>query len=222
MSTSTPSAPHARGTSVLSNRFKQGGRALLAPLIRLAMALHLTPNTITVIGLSITIIAATLVAFDILLVGAALLAFGSVLDAVDGGLARAQGTGTPFGAFFDSTLDRSGEAILFIGLGIWLLRTQPDPVLPMLALLIAMAASLLVSYAHARAQGIGLSADVGLAPRTERLILVITGVALAGIGFTAGLIGILVILAILTVVTVAQRIWHVWHLSATSAHIKEN
>jgi CDP-diacylglycerol--glycerol-3-phosphate 3-phosphatidyltransferase len=222
MSTSTPPVPHARGTSVLSNRVKQGGRALLSPLIRLAMALHLTPNTITVIGLAITIVAATLVALDLLLIGAALLTFGSLLDAVDGGLARAQGSGTPFGAFFDSTLDRSGEAIVFIGVGAWLLQHQPDPLLPMLALLVAMAASLLVSYAHARAQGIGLSADVGLAPRTERLVLVITGVALAGLGFTAGLIGVLVILAILTVVTVAQRIWHVWRASAAAVHSKEN
>ena len=217
MSASAPHAPPARGTSVLSNRVKQGGRALLTPLIRLAMALHLTPNTITVIGLSLTIVAATLVAFDVLLIGAALLAFGSVLDAVDGGLARAQGTGTPFGAFFDSTLDRSGEAILFIGVGAWILRTQPDPTLPMVALMIAMAGSLLVSYAHARAQGIGLAAEVGLAPRTERLVLVIAGVALAGLGFTAGLLGVLVILAILTVVTVVQRIAHVWRLSRAGA-----
>ena len=84
----------------------------------------------------------------------------------------------------------------------------------MLALMMAMAGSLLVSYAHARAQGIGLAAEVGLAPRTERLVLVIVGVALAGFGFTAGLIGILVILAILTVITVVQRIWHVWRLSS--------
>jgi CDP-diacylglycerol--glycerol-3-phosphate 3-phosphatidyltransferase len=203
---------------------KQGGRALLAPVIRLAIALHLTPNGITVIGLTITVVAAVLVAFDVLLVGAVILFFGSILDAVDGGLARAQGATTPFGAFFDSTLDRSGEAILFIGVGAWLLRTQPDPLLPTLALMIAMGGSLLVSYAHARAQGIGLAAEVGLAPRTERLVLMILGVALAGFGFTAGLIGVLAILATLTVITVIQRIWHVWRLSraADTVDSKEN
>ena len=79
--------------------------------------------------------------------------------------------------------------------------------------MVAMAGSFLVSYAHARAQGIGLAADVGLTPRTERLILVIVGVALAGFGFTLGLIGILAILAVLTIVTVIQRILHVWRLS---------
>ena len=225
MSASAPHAPRVRsGGSVLPPWVKQGGRALLAPLVRLAIALNLTPNAITVIGLSITIVAATLIAFDVLLVGAVILFFGSILDAVDGGLARAQGASTPFGAFFDSTLDRSGEAILFIGIGTWLLRTQPEPLLPMLALMIAMGGSLLVSYAHARAQGIGLAAEVGLSPRTERLVLAILGVALAGFGFTAGLIGILVILAALTTITVVQRIWHVWRLSQAAGinQSKEN
>jgi len=217
------SAPHVRrGDSVLPAWVKESGRAILAPVVRLAIALHLTPNTITVIGLGITIVASILVALDWLLLGAAILTAGSLLDAVDGALARAQGSGTVFGGFLDSTLDRAGEAILFIGVGAWMLRTQPDPTLPMLALMVALAGSFIVSYTHARAQGIGLAANVGLAPRTERLVLVIAGVALAGLGFSAGLVGILVILAALTVVTVIQRIWHVWRLSAAAAHNKEN
>jgi CDP-diacylglycerol--glycerol-3-phosphate 3-phosphatidyltransferase len=217
------SAPHVRrGDSVLPAWVKEGGRAILAPIVRLAIALHLTPNTITVIGLVITIVASILVALGWLLLGAAILTAGSLLDAVDGALARAQGSGTAFGGFLDSTLDRAGEAILFIGVGSWLLLTQADPALPMLALMIALAGSFLVSYTHARAQGIGLAASVGLAPRTERLVLMIAGVGLAGLGLTAGLIGILVILAVLTVVTVIQRIWHVWRLSAAPAHSKEN
>jgi CDP-diacylglycerol--glycerol-3-phosphate 3-phosphatidyltransferase len=213
----------ARGSSIFSSRVKQSGRALLAPVVRLAMALRLTPNTITVIGLLITVVASVLVANGLLLPGAALLTAGSLLDAVDGALARAQGSGTAFGGFLDSTLDRSGEAILYIGIGSWLMSSQPEPALPMLALMIALAGSFLVSYSHARAQGIGLAADVGLAPRTERLVLVIAGVALAGFGFTAGLIGVLVILAALTVATVIQRIWHVWRLSqAAPTDQKEN
>ncbi len=212
-----------RGTSIFSARAKESGRALLAPVVRLAVALRLTPNTITVIGLIVTIVATVMVARGWLLPGAALLTAGSLLDAVDGALARAQGSGTPFGSFLDSTLDRGGEAILYIGIGSWLMASQPDPALPMLALMIALAGSFIVSYAHARAQGIGLAADVGLAPRTERLVLVITGIALAGIGFTQGLILALVILAALTVATILQRIWHVWRLSqATAPDHKEN
>jgi CDP-diacylglycerol--glycerol-3-phosphate 3-phosphatidyltransferase len=206
-----------RSASVLPSRLKTAGRGLLSPVVRLAIALHLTPNTITVIGLGITIVAAVLVATDFLLVGAALLIAGSLLDAVDGALARATNGATPFGGFLDSTLDRAGEAILYIGIGTWLVLNVTEPALPLVALMVAMAGSFLVSYAHARAQGIGLAADVGLAPRTERLVLVIVGVALAGFGLTIGLIGILVILAVLTVATVIQRIHHVWRLSQAAA-----
>lgn len=212
-----------RSDSILSARIKESGRAMLAPVVRLAMALHLTPNTITVFGLLITIVASGLVASGWLLVGAAILVVGSLLDAVDGALARAQGGGTAFGSFLDSTLDRAGEAIVYTGIGVWLLTSHTEPLWPMLAVMTALAGSFLVSYSHARAQGIGLSASIGLAPRTERLVLVITGVALAGLGFTPGLLGALVLIAALTVATVIQRIWHVWRLSETAdVDSKEN
>jgi CDP-diacylglycerol---glycerol-3-phosphate 3-phosphatidyltransferase len=213
MSASRPHAPNLRGDSVLPARVKEGGRAVLAPVVRLAMALRLTPNTITVIGLLITLAAAALVGSGWLLLGAAVLTAGSLLDAVDGALARATGGGTAFGSFLDSTLDRAGEAILYVGIGAWLLSTQPEPFWPVVALLVALSGSFIVSYAHARAQGIGLAADVGLAPRTERLVIVIAGVALAGLGFVPGLLAALVVLATLTTLTVIQRIWHVWRLS---------
>jgi CDP-diacylglycerol--glycerol-3-phosphate 3-phosphatidyltransferase len=218
------SAPHVRrGDSVLPAWVKEGGRAILAPVVRLAIALHLTPNTITVIGLLITVLASALIGSGWLLLGAAILTAGSLLDAVDGALARATGGGTAFGSFLDSTLDRAGEAILYIGVGAWLVTSQPDPLWPVLAVLVALAGSFLVSYAHARAQGIGLAADVGLAPRTERLVIVIAGVALAGLGFVPGLLAALVVLAALTTATVIQRIWHVWRLSrATASDSKEN
>ena len=223
MSASAPAPNLRRGASVLPAWVKEGGRAVLAPVVRLAMALHLTPNTITVIGLAITLVASVLVASGWLLLGAAVLTAGSLLDAVDGALARATGGATPFGSFLDSTLDRAGEAILYIGIGAWLVQTQTEPLVPLLALLVALAGSFLVSYAHARAQGIGLGASVGLAPRTERLVLVIAGVALAGLGLVSGLVAILVILAALTTVTVIQRITHVWRLSrSASTENKEN
>ncbi len=223
MSASRPHAPNLRGDSVLPAWVKEGGRAILAPVVRLAIALHLTPNTITVIGLVITLVASALVGTGWLLLGAAVLTTGSLLDAVVGALARATGGGTAFGSFLDSTLDRAGEAILYAGIAVWLITTQLEPVLPILALIAALAGSFLVSYAHARAQGIGLTADVGLAPRTERLVIVIAGVALAGLGFVPGLLAALVVLAVLTGITVVQRIWHVWHLSrATPLDTKEN
>jgi CDP-diacylglycerol--glycerol-3-phosphate 3-phosphatidyltransferase len=86
-----------------------------------------------------------------------------------------------------------------------------------LAAVVALAGSFLVSYARARAEGIGLNASVGLAPRTERLVLAIAGIAVAGMGFTPVLIGVLTLIAALTVATVIQRIWHVWRLSQAAA-----
>ena len=213
-----------RGDPVLPAVVKEAVRGILAPVVRLAIALHLTPNTITVIGLLITILAAALVAGGWLLVGAAVLTAGSLLDAVDGALARAQGGGTAFGSFLDSTLDRASEAIVFVGIAVWFLGALDAPSLPVLAVFVALAGSFLVSYARARAEGIGLSASVGLAPRTERLVLVIAGIALAGLGYTQVLIGTIVLIAALTVATVIQRIWHVWRLSESAATdtLKEN
>lgn len=206
-----------RGASVLPTWVKDAARATLSPVVRLAAALHLTPNTITVIGLVLTLVAAVLIGAGWLVIGAAVLTIGSLLDAVDGALARAQGGGTAFGSFLDSTLDRASEAIVYTGIAAWLLTTLDDPTWPVIAVLVALSGSFLVSYARARAEGIGLSANVGLAPRTERLVLVIVGVALAGLGFTQVLVAILVIIAALTVVTVFQRIWHVWRLSQVAA-----
>ena len=92
MSASHPQAPGApRGDSILSTRTKQAGRALLSPIVRLALALHITANMVTVFGLLIVIAATILVGTGNLLIGALVLGFGSALDAVDGSLARASG-----------------------------------------------------------------------------------------------------------------------------------
>jgi CDP-diacylglycerol---glycerol-3-phosphate 3-phosphatidyltransferase len=208
-----------RGDSVLPEWVKEAVRASLRPIVWLAMTLHITPNTITVIGVVITLAAAVLIASGWLLVGAAVLTAGSLLDAVDGALARAQGGGTQFGSFLDSTLDRVSEAILYIGVAAWFLFARDEPAWPVLLVLVALAGSFLVSYSRARAEGIGMAASVGLAPRTERLVLVIAGVAVAGLGYEIGLIGALALIAVLTVATVVQRIWHVWRQSQALASV---
>ena len=204
----------ARGDSLAPRWLKAAGRAILSPIVRGAHAVGMTANTITVIGLLITAAAAVLIGTGNLLVGAAVLLAGSVLDAVDGALARAQGGGTAFGGFLDSTLDRAGEAILYLGLAAFLLQFFDEPIFPVLGVIIALAGSFIVSYAHARAQGIGLDASIGLAPRTERLALIIAGIALAGLGWMPGLLGAIGLIAVLTVATAFQRIWHVHRLTA--------
>lgn len=202
-----------RGPALLPARVKDGVRALLRPAVRAAQRLHLTPNTVTVIGLLIVLLASGIVASGGLLVGAIILTAGSLLDAVDGALARASGGGTAFGSFLDSTLDRIGEAVLYAAIAGFYLRTSAQPTVPVLVTFLALTGSFMVSYSRARAEGIGLNASVGIAPRTERLVLIIAGLALAGLGVQIGLIGAISIVAALTAATVVQRIWHVWRQS---------
>ncbi|MEX0710172.1 MAG: CDP-alcohol phosphatidyltransferase family protein [Chloroflexota bacterium] len=210
MSASHPSAGNLpRGDSLVSNRIKDGARAMLAPIVRLAQRLGVTANTVTVAGFLIVVAAAVLVGSGNLLAGAIVLVGGSLLDAVDGALARATGGGTAFGSFLDSTLDRAAEAILFGGIIAYYLRSSIDPIGPVLLALAALSGSFLVSYTRARAEGIGATASVGLAQRTERLVLIVAGISLAGLGFEIGLISAIVIVAALSAATTIQRIWHV-------------
>jgi CDP-diacylglycerol--glycerol-3-phosphate 3-phosphatidyltransferase len=210
MSASHPSAGELpRGGSLLSNRLKEAGRALLSPLVRLAQRLGITPNRVTVIGFAVVVVAAVLVALGQLLAGAVVLVLGSLLDAVDGALARATGLTSAFGSFLDSTLDRAAEAILFVGLIAYFLRVDADPIGPVLLALAALCGSFMVSYTRAKAESLGVSASVGLAPRTERLVLVVAGIGLAGFGIAIGLIGAIGVVAALSAATTIQRIWHV-------------
>jgi CDP-diacylglycerol--glycerol-3-phosphate 3-phosphatidyltransferase len=216
MSASHPSAHGMpRGDSLLPAWVKETVRAILDPIVRLALAMHVTANTVTVLGLVITVVAAILIGSGGLLAGALILMGGSLLDAVDGALARATGGGTPFGGFLDSTIDRASEAIVYLAIAAYYLQSS-SPTWPVLAAFIALAGSFMVSYSRARAEGIGVSAAVGIAPRTERLVLIIAGLGLAGLGIGPALIAALWIIAALTVATTAQRIWHVWRLTAST------
>jgi phosphatidylglycerophosphate synthase len=109
----SPAHDLRRGDSLLSTRAKEAARGLLAPVVRLAVAMRLTPNAITVIGFGVVVAAALLIGSGSLLAGAVVLTAGSLLDAVDGALARATGVSSAFGSFLDSTLDRAAEAVLF-------------------------------------------------------------------------------------------------------------
>jgi phosphatidylglycerophosphate synthase len=221
----------ARGDSLVPAWVKELGRGVLSPVVRLAMALHLSANAVTVLGLVIVAVAAVVLAAGQLLIAAIIVAAGSLLDAVDGALARQNGGGTDFGGFLDSTLDRSGEGILYAGIAAYYLFHADAPAWPVLATLAALVGSFMVSYSRARAEGIGLTAAVGLAPRTERLVLVVAGIALAGLGFAPALIGAIIVITVLSAATVVQRIWHVRRLAgarqraglaSAQQHEKEN
>lgn len=210
MSASHPRAGDLpRGGSLLSNRLKEAARGFLAPVVRLAKRLGITPNRVTVLGFGVIVVAAGLVAIGQLLIGAVVLVAGSLLDAVDGALARATGGSTAFGNFLDSTLDRAAEAILYAGIVAYFLRASVDPLGPVLLALAALSGSFMVSYTRAKAEALGVTASVGLAPRTERLVLIVAGIGLAGLGLENGLTGAIAIIAALAGATTVQRIWHV-------------
>jgi CDP-diacylglycerol--glycerol-3-phosphate 3-phosphatidyltransferase len=206
-----------RGDGLLSARLKEAGRVAVAPVVNVLAAAGVSPNSVTVSGLILVAAASLLVWQRSLLLGAVFLAVGASLDAIDGGLARAQGGGTPFGAFLDSTLDRTGEALVYLGIvAFWLDRTA-QPFVPVMLAALALSGSFLVSYSRARAEAAGFIASNGLAPRPERLIILVLGLALAGLGHAIALIAAMGVIAILAWVTVAQRIWNVRQQAASAA-----
>jgi CDP-diacylglycerol--glycerol-3-phosphate 3-phosphatidyltransferase len=146
--------------------------------------------------------------------GGALLLLSGIGDMLDGRVARGGGRVTPFGAFYDSTLDRVGEAALFGGIALFFVGGGVAPGLQTWALvttLVALTAGLVVSYARARAEGLGLDCKVGMAQRAERIVGLGAPSLLVGAG-PDGLVlfGIVGLLAAAAAVTVVQRIVHVY------------
>src|SRR5262252_9417340 len=125
-------------------------------------------------------------------------------DMLDGLLARVKGTTGAWGAFLDSTLDRIGDAAVFAGVTIWLVRTGQDG-LAWVALF-CLVAGMMVSYAKARAEGLGIPCNVGVAERTERLLITLVATGLTGLGVPYVLAIGLWALAALSVVTFGQRV----------------
>lgn len=205
MSADTP----LRGGALLSERLKAAGRAAIAPVVNVLAAAGVTPNSVTVAGLVLVAAASLMVWQRSLLLGAVFLAVGAAFDALDGGLARAQGGGTPFGAFLDSTLDRLGEGLVYLGIVAYWLSATSQPFAPVMLAALALSGSFLVSYSRARAEAEGFAASNGLAPRPERLIILVLGLALAGLGHPIFLQVAMAVIAVLAWVTVAQRIWNV-------------
>jgi CDP-diacylglycerol--glycerol-3-phosphate 3-phosphatidyltransferase len=199
------------------DRLKAGGRAFLSPLISALAAAGVTPNAVTVAGLVLVFAATLLIWQRSFLLGAVVLAIGAALDAVDGGLARARGGGTPYGGFFDSTLDRTGEAIVFVGIAAYWLQATSDPFVPVMLAMLALSGSFLVSYARARAEAAGFSASNGIAQRTERFLILVAGLVIAGLGYHLALLIAVGLIALLAWVTVAQRILSVRGQAAAAA-----
>ncbi len=217
---STPSADGTpQGYALFAVRLKAAGRAALAPLVNVLAAAGVTPNSVTVAGLVLVAAASLMIWQRSLLLGALFLALGAGFDALDGGLARVQGGGTSFGAFLDSTLDRLGEVLVYIGIIAYWLSATAQPFAPVMLAVLALSGSFLVSYARARAEATGFAASAGLGQRPERLIILVLGLALAGLGHPVLLQLAMAVIAVLAWVTVAQRIWNVRAQAAANADL---
>jgi CDP-diacylglycerol--glycerol-3-phosphate 3-phosphatidyltransferase len=200
--------------------FKSGARATFDPLGRALVRAGVSPDAVTLIGTAGVVAASVgLLARGALVAAVAVITFCCLLDVLDGSMARARGQSSRFGALLDSTMDRLADGAIFGGLAWWLLVTDQQ-VLAAVALVCLVGAQL-VSYVKARAEGLGLNGDVGIAERMERLIIVGVGGLLTGFGVGWGLGAALWLLVVLTAITVAQRVLHVrrqaQHASAPAA-----
>ena len=166
-----------------------------------------SPDAVTVLGTSGAVIAA-LVYFPRgkFLAGTLLVTACVLTDLLDGAMARRRGTTSRFGAWLDSTCDRVADSAIFSGLVLWYTAGGHDRLLAGVALFCLVAGSV-VSYAKARAEGLGMSCNVGLAERAERLILVLVGTGLVGFGLPSAVLTVaLWVLAAASAVTVIQRL----------------
>lgn len=201
--------------NVIPQLVKDGFVALTGPVARALIRGGVHPNAITTVGTLVVVGSGVAFGYGAIRLGGALLLLSGIFDILDGQVARQGGKITTFGAFYDSTLDRLGEGAVFTGL-IFYFLTGPLPnelKVPALGVsLIALVASLLVSYTRARAEALGVECKVGIAARAERILLL--GLPALFLGAGPGRPGVLlfwivVVLAIVSAITVVQRVVHV-------------
>ncbi len=187
-------------------RHNLAGR-ISGPVARIVSRTGLSPNTLTILGLLISIATAWVLATGHLFPGGFLVLLAGAFDLIDGAVARAAGKSTTFGALLDSTLDRLSEAVILFGLLVFFAaRSLLQETLLIFA---TMVGSMLVSYIRARAESLGLRCEVGLFTRAERVIALALGLVLSPI-HPLILIIALWILAVFTHITAAQRLVYTW------------
>ena len=188
----------------VKQEYTAAAREILARSMRGVARTKLTPDMLTLAGVSLCLAGAVLVGFEerneklFFWVGGALFVVGSIVDILDGALARAAGKGTVFGAFLDSTFDRLGEAAMLAAIGLVFMRDGNEVAL--VATFAAVTGSFLVSYTRAKAESLGLRGDVGFGSRVERVVLISVGLGLAPWGLLQWPIYVLAAMAWLTVI----------------------
>jgi CDP-diacylglycerol--glycerol-3-phosphate 3-phosphatidyltransferase len=207
---STPPAterPPRRERRVIAPLASLQGRAMMRNRL---IDSRLTPNAISLTGLALNLLAAVLVWRQLFFLGGIAFIVGSIMDTLDGRYSRMSGKGTAFGAFLDSTLDRCEEGIVLTAVAVSFARQHNE--LAVAAVVVAVLASLMVSYTRARAEALGVECKVGIATRAVRVVILSIGLVFAR-GASLGHFDLLVVavyvLAILSTFTVFQRVIHV-------------
>jgi len=181
---------------------------VLSPVAALLVRLGISPDVVTVVG-TLGVAAGALVFYPRgeLLVGTLVITAFVFADTLDGIMARSLGRPSSWGAYLDSTLDRIGDAAVFGGLVLWYAGGGANTAMAALALACLILGSV-VSYARARAEGLGMTASVGIAERADRLVAVLLATGLTGLfGLPTVVLGVvLALLAVASLVTVVQRI----------------
>jgi len=181
----------------------QLGHFLDRPLSSLARRVNINPNILTITGFLITTIAAITLPQS-LITGGILILCGGFFDMVDGVIARVNNRSTSFGAFLDSVLDRYSDSFLLFGFSWYFFKN--DLMGGVFLSLGTLIGALIISYARARAEGLGKDCHTGLMERPERIILMAFG------ALTGWVLPIMGIMLVLTHITVVQRIYHVWKI----------
>src|SRR6266516_5638341 len=210
---------------MISRHIQQRVRQFVTLVMRPLAGLGVTPNTLTILGLLLSILTAIVIAQGWLLAGGLMVLFAGIFDMFDGAMARARNATTTFGAFIDSTLDRYSESIILFGLLYYVLRTPglQDRFWPfgfeqtwlIVLIYIAVVGSLMVSYVRARAEGLGLECKTGLLARPERVVILAIGL-ISGTSIWA-----LILLAIFSQVTAIERVVHVWRVARQPVALTE-
>ncbi|ALO66811.1 CDP-alcohol phosphatidyltransferase [Arthrobacter alpinus] len=180
--------------------------AIFTPIASLLVRLKVSPDAVTIIG-TLGVAAGALIGYPLgqLFWGTVVITVFVFSDIVDGLMARMIGRKGNWGAFLDSTLDRVGDGAVFAGIVVWFYTGGNNHFIAAMALTCLVLGSI-VSYAKARAEGLGMTANVGIAERSDRLVVVLVATGLVGLGIPEAVLAVvLVLLAIASLVTVFQR-----------------
>ncbi len=202
----------------LPSAVQDGFLRLIRPLMDGLVRRRVHPNLITTLGFAVTVAAGACFFTGHLGWGGFLVLMGGVFDILDGYVARGTGLASVFGSFYDSTLDRVSEVVVFLGVFSLYSGGHPDigPPWMVYTVALALAGSLMVSYTRARAEALGIDCKVGLMQRPERVVLLGGAAMLFGTRWHgAVLTWVLIAMAVLTNLTAFQRIVWVYRHTRT-------